>query len=187
MKSVLKTKATEIGKALQSLGERIRSGDDSDLFIWVIDGQLACAHRPLRHHPEFGGSGQDLPTTATKAVLLWAERICDTGIRSIISLMHPKELRHYDALDLGAPDLIEFYRKQGFQVWHIPWDDPAHRPLSERASFQDELAHVRVEALEAFDDLPKPVLLHCSAGIDRSAPVAAYILHERSRNREHEA
>lgn len=175
----MREKANEIGKGLHNLGVRLQAGDDSNLLLWVIDGQLACAHRACRHHPEFGGSGRDLPETARQAVFQWIQRIRDYGILSIICLMHPKELRHYDAVDLGAPNLIEFYRKEGFQVCHIPWDDPAHRPMLERSTFQQELARVRIQALETFDTLPKPILLHCSAGIDRSAPVAAYIFHER--------
>ena len=43
--------------------------------------------------------------------------------------------------------------------------------LGKRLEAGDE----RHEALQAFDNLPKPVLLHCSAGIDRSSPVAAFI------------
>jgi hypothetical protein len=35
--------------------------------------------------------------------------------------------------------------------------------------------------LLAFDPLPKPVLLHYSAGIDRSSPVAAHIHSRRGR------
>lgn len=175
----MKDKTEEIRRELRALGKRICSGDDSELLLWVIPRQLACAHRPLRHHPEFGGSGRDLPKSATPAVLKWAERIKEYGIRSIITLMHPKELRHYDTLDLSSPDLLEFYRQQGFEVCHIPWEDPAHRPVSEAGSYQEELCRVRLEALRAFNDLPKPVLLHCSAGIDRSAPVAAYIEAKR--------
>ena len=39
------------------------------------------------------------------------------------------------------------------------------------------------KVLKAFDVLPKPVLLHCSAGMDRTAPVAAYIAcHEADNN-----
>jgi protein tyrosine/serine phosphatase len=35
---------------------------------------------------------------------------------------------------------------------------------------------------DAFQRLPKPVLLHCSAGIDRSSPVAAFLSeHENSK------
>jgi protein-tyrosine phosphatase len=93
--------------------------------------------------------------------------------------VHPKELRHYDNPDLGSPDLLEFYRQQGFEVRHIPWEDPAHRQDLGAVSYQEELCRVRLKALRAFDNLPKPVLLHCSAGIDHSTPVAAYIFVQK--------
>lgn len=176
---ILDDKAKEIRQRLDALSKQIGSGDDSELLVWVIPRQLACAHRPLRYHQKFGGSGLDLPANATLLVLNWAERIRGMGIRSIISLMHPKELRHYDALDLGSHDLLDFYRRQGFEVCHIPWEDPAHRPATVRVSYCEELSRIRFEALRAFDDLPKPVLLHCSAGQDRSAPVAAYIFVQK--------
>jgi hypothetical protein len=181
VKDKVEAKADELRRALRSLGKSLAAGNDSELLVWVIPNALACAHRPLRHHPQFGGSRRDLPPDAASAVFSWVRRIKDSGIRAIISLMHPKELRHYAKLDLGAQDLIDLYRKEGFEVRHIPWEDPAHRPASERASFSDELARVRVKALCAFDVLPKPVLLHCSAGIDRSSPVAAYVFGRRAR------
>ena len=175
MEEEIHSKANELRRALRDLGKRLKVGDDSELLVWVIPGVLACAHRPLRHHPRFGGRGRNLPPEATNEVIQWAQRMHDFGIRAIISLIHPKELRHYADLNLGAEDLIDFYRKSGFEARHIPWEDPAHRPLSGRSSFREELIRIREEALHAFDELPKPVLLHCSAGIDRSSPVAAYI------------
>lgn len=187
MESVTKQKASELRDALARLGKRLGTGDDRELLVWVIPEKLACAHRPLRHHPQFGGSGKDLPPEASPEVRKWVDRIKTAGIQSIISLMHPKELRHYAQLDLGAQDLIDFYRKSGFEVRHIPWEDPAHRPSSAGYSFQEELIRIREEALRAFDDLPKPVLLHCSAGIDRSSPVAAWIWTQRANEEQHDA
>jgi len=184
MKHRIHSKANELRHALADLGKRLKAGDDSELLVWVIPEALACAHRPLRYHPQFGGSGRDLPPEATSEVIRWAQRINNLGIRAIISLMHPKELQHYAHLNLGAENLIEFYRKSGFEVRHIPWEDPAHRPVSEQFSFQEELARIREEALHAFDELPKPVLLHCSAGIDRSSPVAAYIWSKRPKAKQ---
>jgi len=188
MKGAVDQKANELRDALATLGKRLCSGDDRELLVWVIPNTLACAHRPLRHHPQFGGSGRDLPPEATPEIQRWVDRVKTAGIRSIVSLMHPKELRHYARLDLGAEDLIAFYLKSGFKVRHIPWEDPAHRSPSGRFSFQEELARIRTEALCAFDELPKPVLLHCSAGIDRSSPVAAYIWYiwVKRANKEHD-
>ena len=179
MSDELNTKSNELRGALGDLGRRLREGDDSNLLVWVIPGALAVAHRPLRHHPRYGGSGRDLPAEATSEVVRWVRRMYEVGILSIISLMHPKELLHYAQLNFGADSLIEFYRQMGFEVRHIPWEDPAHRSALGRFTFQEELIRIREEALRAFDDLPKPVLLHCSAGIDRSSPVAAYIWARR--------
>jgi protein tyrosine/serine phosphatase len=38
----------------------------------------------------------------------------------------------------------------------------------------------KLQALEAFRRLPGPVLLHCSAGIDRTSPVAAFIVEQEN-------
>lgn len=102
MPDTLRTKANEIRAALRSLGARLDRGDESELFVWVIPDALACAHRPLRHHQEFGGSRRDLPPGATGAVVRWVDRILEAGFHSIICLMHHKEVAHYAALDLGA-------------------------------------------------------------------------------------
>ena len=42
---------------------------------------------------------------AASEVLRWVDRIVNEGIRSIICLMHPNEIRHYALLDLGAQQL----------------------------------------------------------------------------------
>jgi hypothetical protein len=164
---------------LRQLALKLGRGDDEELVAWLIPGVLVCAHRPLRYHHTFGGSGQQLPPEAAPEVLKWVDRVVSEGIQSIICLMHPKEIGHYAELDLGAPDILALYRQAGLLLCHLPWDDPAHRRPDGRASFQDEVLRVRSEALGCFDRLTKPVLIHCSAGQDRSAPVAAYIREMR--------
>jgi hypothetical protein len=178
--SVARTRE-RIKTQLRQLACKLRHGEEDELLVWIIPSFLACAHRPLRYHHEFGGSGQQLPPEATPEVLKWGDRIVDEGIRSIICLMHPKEIQHYAALDLDALDILAFYRQHGLLVCHLPWDDPAHRLPESRSSFPDEVLRIRNEVLACFDRLPKPVLIHCSAGQDRSAPVAAYI-HEMRRS-----
>ena len=174
-------KAGELCKALKELGDCLSRNYTGNLLVWVIDGRLACAHRPLRYHPLYGGSGRDLSREATFALLQWIQYMKDVGIKSIISFLHPKELRHYAALDIGATDLIDLYRKSGFEVRHLPWEDPAHRLPSARSPFREEKMRIQEAALLAFDELSKPVLLHCSAGSDRSSPVAAHIWAKRTK------
>lgn len=98
----------------------------------------------------------------------------DAGVKSILSLMHDKDLDYYAALDLGASDLLAFYSAEGFAVQRVPWEDPAHSHSTE-AAIRKSLLRVREAALQAFLRLQKPVVLQCSAGRDRSAPVAAFI------------
>ncbi len=102
----------------------------------------------------------------------------NAGIASIISFMHDRDRRCYSELDLKAGDINEFFEAQGFKVARIPWEDP-HHSKSDATTMRKRLEQCRLKALKAFDELPKPVLLQCSSGIDRSAPVVAYIWQQR--------
>ena len=160
---------------LRALGESLQAGDDSNLVVWVLEGVLACAQRPLRRHPTFGGR-KPLPPDARNAVIEWVGRIVAMGFASIICLTHEKELKYYMPLRLHPDGLLGFYRTSGLEVEHLGWPDPAHADtLAERERRMALVDRIRVEASEAFERMPKPVLLHCSSGIDRSPPVAAFI------------
>jgi protein-tyrosine phosphatase len=92
--------------------------------------------------------------------------------------MHDRDLHCYASLNLGTSDLLEFYKKKGFDVVSIPWEDPHHKRTKPNEK-RRMLLHVREKALTAYDALTKPVLVQCSAGIDRSSPVAAFIYVKR--------
>jgi hypothetical protein len=141
-----KTIRNRLRNQLANLGRQLDWDFSHNLIIWVLPARLACSHRPLRHHPIFGGSQRDLPLEARKAVLEWVDRVKSYGILSIITLMHPKELKHYDALNLEG-GLLGTYRDHGFKLRHLPWDDPAHRSQSQLASFSSELERIKQEAL----------------------------------------
>jgi hypothetical protein len=155
MKQAVRTNIDQQTRAIRAqmaaLGRCLDDGDLSEWVVWVIPGALGCVHRPLRHHPVFGRDkkGRYLPPEASDQVLQWIGRLKQLGIASIISLMHPNELKHYAQLDLGAKDLLEAYRSAGFEVRHIPWDDPAHRPGLTNATFSEELERVRGGRTEA--------------------------------------
>src|SRR5882724_2328607 len=170
----------EIKLAMNALGRRMENGDDSQILHWVIPETLACAHRPLRHHPRYGGSGNNLDWSATQLVKDWVTEIKICGIKSIISLMHDRDLRCYTSLDLNAADLLQFYSQEGLVVSHTAWEDPHHKKSSPSEKRKTYL-RVREMSLAEYDILPKPTLIQCSAGIDRSSPVAAFIYVSRLR------
>ncbi len=164
-----------IRERLRVLGDSLQSGEDSNLVVWVLDGAFACAQRPLRRHPIFGGR-KPLPPEARSAVIGWVRRIVARGFVGIICLSHEKELRYYEPLRLHPDGLLGFYRASGLEVKHLPWPDPAHaHTAAERKRRMALVERIKAEASEAYECMPKPVLLHCSSGIDRSPPVAAFI------------
>jgi hypothetical protein len=179
MFNILDAKTAEIVFKMKKRKGQLESGNDSELLIWIIPGELASAQRPLRHHPQYAGSGTIIPKQATPLVFKWASAIRSSGIASIISFMHQRDRRCYSDLDLEAADIHEFFENQGFKVVRVPWEDPHHSKAAADTK-RNNLERCREEALKAFDSLPKPVLLQCSSGIDRSAPVAAYIWLKRS-------
>ncbi len=157
---------------LERLRKQISAGDESEIWTWVIPEQLACAQRPLRDVPPYGGRNP-IPPAARPLVERWVDRVKGAGFRSIISLLEDAQLDRFyvrGGLGLHPNGLLGYYRARGFSAESIPCTD-YEPPSVEKMN----------RALFAFRALPKPVLLHCSAGIDRTTPVAAYIVAHDER------
>lgn len=120
----------------------------------VIPSQLYRTSRP-----GYSGGGR-IPVTIGQ-VNLWVESAHALGIASIICLLSEEHLCLYP-----APGLVAAYRAAGFQVRHIPAIDHSNPPLT-----TGQLAAV----LSAWRELPKPVLIHCSAGLGRTGVAVAHI------------
>ncbi|MEX2392834.1 MAG: hypothetical protein WD904_14725 [Dehalococcoidia bacterium] len=104
-----------------------------------------------------------------------AQRMADLGRRlKSGDVMHDRDLRCYGGINFDGATLSEALKLRGFEVCPLPWEDPLHSKTDPTVK-QAKLEEMRVKALHAFDQLPKPVVLVCSAGIDRSAPAAAFI------------
>ena len=138
---------------------------------WEIPKKLARSSRP------------GYPTRKTvplKTVDEWIAGAKKAGIKSILLLLGPDQLHMYKDVPGGLPN---YYRKNGFKVAHVPTIDK-HRvfinaklkaPKGMKWLSQSKLN----KAYAAYKKLPKPVLVHCSAGIDRSGAVVSHI-----KNRE---
>src|SRR6267143_571480 len=132
---------------------------------WVIERTLVRDRRP-------GYTGERGKSVPRSAVDIWLAEVKVFGIRSIICLLGPDQLQLYDQL---PTDLVSYYRQAGFEVEHILILDHQHPVMSEEYLGKLLAACVMVA---------KPVVVHCSASIDRTGMAVENIRHELATQRE---
>ncbi len=125
---------------------------------WVREGELAISARPGY------GPGAEF-SVRREAIDAWIAEMQAAGIASIICLLAGDQLPLYDRV--LAEGLLRHYEACGFQVAHVPTADGQQHPFT-----PDQLQ----AAWEAYQRLPKPILVHCSAGYDRTGRVVDYVL-----------
>lgn len=168
-----------IRQNMRELARRLENGDESQLICWIKQDELACTVRPLRRHPRYALGRVTLPPEARPLVDDWITFVKVENIRSILSLMHDADLACYRLLGFRNENLLDHLEDAGFHVSSCPYEDPHYKKSSPEEKLLT-LVEVRKRALIAFRKLPKPVLMMCSSGIDRSAPVAAFIVETES-------
>ena len=132
-------------------------GDETYEPKWVIEKILACSQRP----------GYPVNRPAVQTVREWADVALGMGVQSVICVLDDTQISYYDRLNLDGGGLMGFYRSLGLTVEHVPAEDYKTPPLSAE----------QLDAVwRAFQRLDKPVLVHCSAGRDRTGAAVADIL-----------
>lgn len=179
----VRTRAAKTRRVLiKTVADRLRAemsvalhaDDPLPRLAWAVPRTLAITQRPLRAHPSYGGSRRDYPPESRPDIDAWIDDLRRQGIRSVVVLNSAKELRHYDNPALADGGLLGLYTRAGLQVVHLPADDPAH-DLTARAAFDAAVDDLSTEVAGILGSLALPVVIHCSAAIDRSPPVAARI------------
>jgi len=124
------------------------------MIKWVIPVLLARSPRPGDNH---------LPSRIID-VQNWISEAKRMGIRSVICLLSDQEL--FECYSFAKIDLFQCIRKADIEV--------IHRPISEYSSSitRDVFNDIR----EQFIKLPKPCLVHCNAGIERTGQVVYHLV-----------
>ena len=129
---------------------------------WVYQGLLARSSRP----------GYPVNVVSMRAVETWVQQIQQQGVRAIICLLSQSELdEYYKGLPQG---LLRLYQERGLQVEMLPIRDYQSPAIAAK-----QLADVHA----AYQRLPKPVLIHCSAGMVRTGSAVEFLQKQLSHQK----
>jgi hypothetical protein len=115
--------------------------------FWAIKGVLAQSSRP--GYPNKMVTSKTLKSTVEE----WQKK----NIKSVICLLSNKEINEYYRNINGG--LLAYYKTKNINVIHIPVEDFLSPALSD-----ENLETI----LSNYKALPKPILIHCGAGEDRT-------------------
>ncbi len=141
------------------VNQRTKTHDkpSAELIKWPIIKVLAVSERP----------GFPNPTVRASEVNQWLRVVLGQGIRSVINLLSEDEMSVYYR-HLERP-LMEYYKAAGLDAREVS-DEDMGIPVKTGVFLE--------RVLTAFKVLPKPVLIHCNAGAERSGLAVETISRE---------
>jgi len=108
--------------------------------------------------------GYNSKNVTTAEVDEWITQVNEYKVATIVCLLDDQQLAYYS--QLGDEGLLGRYREAGFTVIHHPIRDYSNPPVP-----QETLEQILLD----YQGAKLPLLVHCSAGVDRTGAVIRYL------------
>ena len=141
---------------------------------WVFFNKLARSSRPGYPNEDLAPAVVDMWIRNLRRDLVVIPsakyRITErpTVPRSLVTFLSFAELH-----DFYAFDLLDYYRQHGFDVYHIPTEDPVYKQAGDHGP---TFTFAQLNKLnQIYENCKQPLIMHCSAGMDRTGAAVQYL------------
>jgi hypothetical protein len=91
-------------------------------------------------------------------------------------------MKRYASVVSPHADLLSLYRASGFVVHSHPVEDPAHVAAGEKTGILQQIEDLKPVVLSEYRNRTGAMLIHCSGGMDRTSPIAAFVASESAND-----